>query len=82
MFGPLSVLSNRLDWLREEMEPSFFPPLNVWEEGEALKVEVEVPGVNLEDVDVAFDKGELTIKGEIKFVLPESITLHLRERLG
>ena len=62
MFGPLSELTNRLDWLREEMEPSFFPSLNVWEEGDVLKVEVEVPGVKFEDVEVSFDKGELTIK--------------------
>jgi HSP20 family protein len=82
MFGPLSELTNRLDWLREEMEPAFLPPLNVWEEGEILKVEVEIPGVKLEDVDVAFEKGELTIKGEKKVAIQESVTLHRRERLA
>jgi|SRR6185295_1198610 HSP20 family protein len=80
MFGPLSELTSRLDWLREEMDPAFLPPLNVWEEGETLKVEVEIPGVKLEDVDVAFDKGELTIQGEKKVAIQESVTLHRRER--
>ena len=82
MFGPLSELTNRLEWLREEMEPAFLPSLNVWEEGENLKVEVEIPGVKLEDVDVAFNKGELTIKGEKKVEIKESATLHRRERLA
>jgi HSP20 family protein len=82
MFGPLSELTNRLEWLREEMEPAFLPSLNVWEEGETLKVEVEIPGVKLEDVDVAFNKGELTIKGEKKVEIKESATLHRRERLA
>lgn len=82
MFGPLSELTNRMDWLRGEMEPTFLPPLNIWEEGELLKVEVEIPGVKLEDVEVSFDKGELTIKGEKKVELKESATLHRRERLA
>ena len=80
MFGPLSELTNRMDWLREEMEPSFLPPLNVWEEGDTLKVDVEIPGVKLEDVEVSFDKGELTIKGEKKVEFQESAAVHRRER--
>ena len=82
MFGPLSELTNRLDWLRDEMGPTFLPALNVSEEGDTLKVEVEIPGVRLEDVDVAFDKGELTIKGEKKVEIQESATVHRRERLA
>lgn len=81
MFGPLSELSNRLDWLREEMEPSFVPPMNVWENGETLLVEVEVPGLKLEDVEVSFDHGELTLKGHKKFEAKENVPLHRRERL-
>ena len=82
MFGPLSELTNRLDWLREDLEPAFLPPLNVWEEGDTLKVDVEIPGVKLEDVEVSFNKGELTIKGEKKVVIQDSATLHRRERLA
>jgi len=80
MFGPLSELTNRMDWLRDEMEPTFLPPLNVWEEGDTLKVDLEIPGVKLEDVEVAFDKGELTIRGEKKMDFQESVTVHRRER--
>jgi HSP20 family protein len=81
MFGPLSELANRMDWLREEMEPAFFPPINVWEEGEAVKIEAEFPGVKLEDIDVSFDQGELTLKGVKKFDVKENAPLHRRERL-
>jgi len=81
MFGPLSELTNRLDWLRDEMEPSFYPPLNVWEEGELLKIEAEMPGVKLEDIDVSFDNGELTLKGEKKFEPKENAPMHRRERV-
>ena len=81
MFGPLSELSNRLDWLREEMNPSYFPPLNVWEEGDTLFVEAEVPGLKIEDIAVSFDNGELTLKGEKKVVEKENAPMHRRERL-
>lgn len=81
MFGALSELTNRLDWLRDEMQPSFFPPLNVWEEGQTLKVEAEIPGVKLQDVEVSFENGELTLKGEKKFEGKETDSLHRRERV-
>jgi HSP20 family protein len=81
MFGPLSVLSNRLDWLRNEIEPSFYPPINAWEVGDAIKVEAEIPGVRIEEVEVSFENGELTLKGEKKFEGNDSATLHRRERL-
>ena len=81
MFGPLSELTNRLDWLRDEIEPSFYPPINAWEEGDTLRIEAEIPGVRLEEVEVSFDNGELTLKGEKKFDGNSSATLHRRERL-
>lgn len=81
MFGPLSELTNRMEWLREELEPSFAPALNVYEDGESIVVEAEVPGLKAGDVEVAFDNGELTLKGEKKFSVKENAPLHRRERL-
>jgi HSP20 family protein len=80
MFGPLSVL-NRMDWLREELEPAFTPPLNVHEDGEAIVVELEVPGLKAGDVEVSFENGELTLKGEKKFAAKENAPVHRRERV-
>jgi len=81
MFGPLSELSNRMQWLREELEPSFTPALNVVEDGESIVVEVEVPGLKAGDVDVSFDNGELTLKGEKKYEGKENAPVHRRERM-
>ena len=81
MFGPLSELTSRMEWLREDLEPSFTPPLNVYEDGESILVEVEVPGLKAGDVEVAFDNGELTLKGEKKAQLKENTPVHRRERL-
>src|SRR5436190_3911061 len=81
MFGPLSELSNRMQWLREELEPSFVPPLNVVEDGESIVVELEVPGLKAGDVEVAFENGELTLKGEKKSSARENAPVHRRERV-
>ena len=81
MFGTLSDLSNRMQWLREELEPSFAPALNVVEDGESIIVEVEVPGLKSGDVEVSFDNGELTLKGEKKYAGKENTPVHRRERV-
>ncbi|HUR38601.1 MAG TPA: Hsp20/alpha crystallin family protein, partial [Planctomycetota bacterium] len=81
MFGPLSELTSRMEWMREELEPSFTPALNVFEDGESIVVEAEVPGLKAGDVEVAFDNGELTLKGEKKADLKENVPVHRRERL-
>jgi len=80
MFGPLSVL-NRMDWLREELEPAFTPSLDVVEDGENIVVELEVPGLKAGDVEVSFENGELTLKGEKKLAVKEGAPVHRRERL-
>lgn len=58
-----------------------FPPVNVWEEGEAIHVEAELPGLNLADLDISVTGGnQLTIKGERKPVTPEKCVRHREER--
>jgi HSP20 family protein len=80
MFGPLSELTHRMEWLREDLEPSFTPPLNIHEDGQTLVVEVEVPGLKAGDVDVSFENSELTLKGEKKLEMKENVPVHRRER--
>lgn len=43
-----------------------FPALNLWEEGETLFAEAELPGMGMEDVEVLVNGNELTIKGSRK----------------
>ncbi len=41
-------------------------PLSLWEDAQAVYLEMDVPGIRLEDLDVAIHKGRLTIKGHRK----------------
>jgi HSP20 family protein len=43
------------------------PPVSVWEDEDRLYVEVELPGMKLEDLDIRITKGNvLTVRGERK----------------
>jgi HSP20 family protein len=58
-----------------------FPALNVWESGDNLFVEAELPGMNLKDLEIyVTGNNQLTIKGERKPVLPQQGVQHRQER--
>ncbi len=46
--------------------PVFIPPVDIYEEKEALIVVADMPGVGEDGVSVNFAKGVLTIKGNIE----------------
>ncbi len=58
----------------------YFAPTSVWEEDTAYHVELDVPGVAREDVELTFDKGKLTISVERK--APEEKANHWHEERG
>lgn len=55
--------------LSDDWQPamSWVPPVDIEESSDSLIVRAEVPGVNPEDLDVRFENGVLTIRGERKF---------------
>jgi HSP20 family protein len=58
-----------------------FPPVNVYEEGENLYVEAELPGVTLQDLEIYVNGQEqLILKGERKPQVPEKGVRHRQER--
>jgi HSP20 family protein len=57
-----------------------FPALNVWEQGENLYVEAEVPGLRVDDVDISVVGGELVIKGKRMDLEEQDAVYHRRER--
>jgi HSP20 family protein len=58
-----------------------FPAVNVWEEGEALLVEAEVPGLDMKDLEIyVTGTDQLTIKGERKPAVPPKGVQHRQER--
>ncbi len=57
-----------------------FPPLNVWEDGDTLYAEAEMPGVKAEDLDISVIGGDLTIHGRRGEAHGEGVSFHRQER--
>jgi len=67
----------------EAMLPPMFraqPAANVWEQGDALLVEMEVPGVKSDQVDISVAGGELSVRINRPEVVESDVTYHRRER--
>jgi len=61
-------------------QPTTFPALNIWEDGDCLYAEAEIPGVCESDLEVYAIGNELTIKGTRKPQEGENLAYHRRER--
>jgi HSP20 family protein len=58
-----------------------FPAMNLWEEGDAVLLEAELPGLDLKDLEIFVTGGnQLTVKGERKQAAPEKALWHRQER--
>ncbi len=64
----------------ESRAGSVYPPVNVWEDSDALYLEAELPGLNLDDLEIFVVGNQLSIKGERKPMVPESGVAHRQER--
>jgi HSP20 family protein len=89
VWGQLAQLQNEVNRIFDRWggdgnrrEPGgVFPPVNIWEEGDALRVEVELPGLDMKDVEIyVTGTDQLTLKGERKANL-EKGTYHRQERV-
>lgn len=56
------------------------PPTDLWETEDAFVLEMELPGFEREDLDVALDRGTLTVSGVREVDAAEDQDFHLRER--
>ena len=60
-----------------------FPPVNIYDDGEAFRVRAELPGVEKEDLEINAKGEELVIRGERVIAPPEEgADWHRREREG
>lgn len=59
---------------------SAYPALNVWEDAEHIRVEAELPGLKLADLEVMINENDLTIRGRRDSDDAEGVTYHRRER--
>ena len=57
-----------------------YPAVNLWEDGESLHAEFELPGFRMEDIDLQVVGNELTIGGRRGGPEREGIAYHRRER--
>ncbi len=89
-FAAFNELRREMDRLLDGFSPRLdggwwtsataFPALNVWEDGDSLYAEAEIPGVSKNDVEVYTVGSELTIKGTRKGREGEDLAYHRRER--
>jgi len=59
---------------------SWSPAIDVAETQEKIIVRAEVPGMKQEDIQIEFENGLLTIRGERKLIKEEGVTFHRVER--
>ena len=58
-----------------------FPALNLWEADDAFHLEAELPGLELNDLEIyVTNHNQLTLKGERKAPAPAGGVLHRQER--
>ncbi len=90
---PFSELTNEFNKVQSELNqwlhrgahrggwPGTFPAINMWQDDNCLTLEAELPGFELEDIEILVDgESKLTIKGTRKFIESENGTWHRRER--
>ena len=59
-----------------------YPPIDVWEEGDSLVVQAEVPGVPMDQLEVYARGAELTVKGSRTTASTTGVNVHRQEQRG
>lgn len=96
MFGTRWQPMAEMNRLRDEMERAFgrygnahhpyrsgpsFPPMNLWEDDDNLYVEAELPGLELDDLEIYVSGGnQLSISGERRLPELKEGAWHRQER--
>ena len=57
-----------------------YPAINMWEDGEHLYAEAELPGLRIDDVQVHVTDDQLTVRGARQVEVPEGARSLRRER--
>lgn len=76
-FRELSTLQDRMNRLfndqfgtitrDESLTGAFVPPVDVYEDENAIQLRMEVPGIDEKDIDIQLENQVLTVRGERKF---------------
>ena len=65
---------------RAQAEPFIAPPASVIEAGDGYTLEIEMPGVNKDGLDISVENNELTIIGRRLFPAVEGTLIHHESR--
>lgn len=57
-------------------------PLSMWEDGDSVCVQMDVPGIALADLEVYVENGKLTVRGERKAIERPSEPMHEERYFG
>jgi HSP20 family protein len=79
IFQPFARFANGED--EDLVSGTWVPPVDVAETKEKILVRAEVPGLRQEDIQIEFENGLLTIRGERKLEKSEGVTWHRVERI-
>ncbi|MFW5968727.1 MAG: Hsp20/alpha crystallin family protein [Persicimonas sp.] len=70
-------------WRRARQARGVFPAVNLYDDGESFLMRAELPGVDLDDLDISAKADQVVIRGERTIETPEAeANLHRREREG
>ena len=74
-------LERMVDTAFRQSGSRLFPPVNVFDAGDAYVVKAELPGVSPEKIDIEVEDDALTLRGERSFSEPNpEAAFHRRER--
>lgn len=59
---------------REERKEALVPAVDIFEQGNALHVVADMPGVTRESLSIEVDNNILTLEGEVKLDMPEGLS--------
>jgi HSP20 family protein len=81
MQSELSRLVERWNDPALPLRAAEFPAINLWEDDDAFLVEAELPGFEMDDLEIfVANQNQLSIKGERKPLSDEKATPHRQER--
>lgn len=66
----------------QRLSEAAWPPVNLYDHGEELVIEAQVPGMTDKDLRITGNQEVLTISGERKVQAPEGYSVHRQERGG
>lgn len=62
------------------LEAQLFPPINMWQDDQAVHVEAELPGFSMNDLEITLHENRLTLRGRRESVTSSGASYLRRER--